>query len=202
MATSKTVIANLALSHLGVSKEIANIDTENSEEANACRRFYEVARNKVLRDFNWPFATKIAALSLVSEDPNDEWDYSYRYPSDCLNFRKIQSGTRNDSRQTRTPYRIAKDASGKVIFTDRQDAIGEYTELIETVELYPDDFVMALSFLLASYTAPRITGGDPFKLGERAMSMYEIELSNARTNSLNEEQNEELVESELIRERY
>jgi hypothetical protein len=74
-------ICNLALSHVGVSTEIANLDTERSKEAQACRRFYEPTREEVLRAFAWPFATRFVDLQLVEEEPNDEWAYSYRYPA-------------------------------------------------------------------------------------------------------------------------
>lgn len=199
MATSKTVIANLALSHLGIGKEIANLDTENSNEANAARRFYEEARNKALEDFDWPFATKFADLTLVEQNPNEDWGYSYRYPSDCLKVRRVRSGLRTDNRQSRIPYRIGKDDSGKIIFTDLDSAKIEYTERVETVELYPASFVMALSYLLAMYIAPRVTGGDPFGLGNKAIELYTQELSNARSNALNEEQPDHPTESELVR---
>lgn len=202
MATSKTVIANMALSHLKISKEIGNLDSEKSETANACRRFFDSSRDKVLRDFNWPFATKIESLVKLEDDPNDEWCFSYRYPSDCLKFRRLLSGIRNDNRQSRASYRVAKDDSGLVIFCDLDLAQAEYTEKVEAVELYPADFVLALSYLLAKYVAPRITGGDPFNLGDKALKEYLAEIANARSNAFNEEQPDEEVESELVRERY
>lgn len=199
MASSKTVIANLALSHLGIGKEIANLDSENSAEANACRRFYEEARDKTLRDFNWPFATKIASLVLVETTPNNEWAYSYRYPTDCLKIRKIQSGIPYDNRQSRVPYRIAQDDTGLVVFTNLDNAVIEYTKREEVVSLYPSDFVMAFSYMIAFYVAPRLTGGDPFKMGDRAMQMYDLEMSKARANAFNEEQVPVDVESEFVR---
>ena len=202
MATSKTVIANLALSHLGSGKEVQDLDTENSDEANAIRRFYNEARNKVLRDFNWPFATKFADLTLVETTPNTEWGYSYRYPSDCIHLRRVRSGIRNDNRQSRQPYKIGKDATGKLIFTDLDSAKVEYTELVEAVELYDSNFVMALSYLLAVYAAPRVTGDDPFNLGDKAMRNYSMEIENAKSNAFNEEQPDRVVESEFIRSRF
>ena len=201
MASSKTVIVNLALSHLGSGKEIADLDTEQSDEASAMRRFYDEARDKALRDFNWPFATKIASLALVETNPNDEWTYSYRYPTDCLNIRRILSGVRTDNRQTRASYKVAKDSAGRIIFTDIDIAKVEYTERVETVEIYPPDFVMALSYLMAMYTAPRVTGGDPFGLGKKSSELYLQELSNARSNAFNEEQVDQPAESELYRAR-
>lgn len=194
-------ICNLALSHLGVGKEIANLETENSEEAQTCRRFYETVRDQTLRDFAWPFATRIAALALVDEEPNDEWDYSYRFPSNALKIRRILSGIRNDSRQTRTPYKIAGDTSGSLIYTDMEDAEIEYTIRVTNPLRYPPDFLMALSLRLASYIAPRLTGGDPFKLGNRALELYAFEIGKSEASAANEEQPDETPESEFVQER-
>jgi len=198
---STTEIANLALSHLGVGKEIADLDTEASQEASSCRRFFAIARDATLRDFPWPFATKFVTLGLIEADPTDEWSYSYRYPSDCLMVRRILSGLRNDNRQSRQPFKIVQDSSGRLIYTDEVEASIEYTVLEDDPAKYPPDFTMALSLRLAAYAAPRVTGGDPFKMGQRAMQMYLDEISNARENSAMEQQDEEVVQSEFIRSR-
>jgi len=199
--SSNTEICNLALSHLGVGKEIANLDTEKSQEASACRRFFEISRDQVLREFLWPFATKIADLALIEEDPNTEWAFSYRYPIDCLDFRKILSGTRNETQDSRIPYRIANDNAGLVVYTDLEDAVAEYTMKVGNVALFPVDFQQALALRIAIYIAPRVTGGDPFKMGDRAMRMYMQEISSARANAFNEQQDERQVDSEFIRAR-
>lgn len=197
----KTSICNLALSHIGISKEIANIDTEKSAEANACRRYFDLCINQLLRGCNYPFADETAAGQLVDEDPNTEWSYSYRYPSDCSRLKKILSGTRNDSRQTRIPYKIANDGSDKLIYTDMQYAYFQYTVKINDVSIFPSDLVSALSFLLAFYIAPRLTRGDPFKMGDRAYKAYIFAKAEAEANAFNEQQDEEPVESEFIRDR-
>lgn len=196
---SKTQICNLAISHIGVGKEIANVDTDKGDEASACRRYYETCRDVALRDFPWPFATVVESLALIEEDPNDEWAYSYRYPTDCILFRRILSGIRNDSRQTRVPFRIINDSSGRLIYCDAEDAVAEYTKKETNPDLYTPDFYLALSFLIAAHIAPRLTAGDPFKLGDRAARMYEIQISRAKAMAKNEEQVEEDPESEFIR---
>lgn len=199
--SSKTQICNYALSHLGVSKPIANVDTEQSQEASACRSFYDISRDKVLRDINWPFATRIAALALIEENPNEEWLYSYRYPSNCLDVRKIQSGVRNETSSQRVPYKIGSDDEGLVIYTDREDAILEYTVRITNTEFYPSDFTLALSYKIASHIAARITNGDPFKLGNDMQNLYRIEISNAAANAQNEEQSDVYPDSEFVQAR-
>jgi len=195
--SSAVQICNLALSHLDITKRIASF-TEESEEARLLSVFYETTRDVVIKDRRWPFATKIATLGLVEEDPNDDWAYSYRYPSDCLAVRRILSGIRNDLNSTRTPYKIAYDGAGRIIFSDFELAQAEYTARITDPELFPPDFVMALSFRIAAYIAPALTSGDPFNLGDRAMNMYKIELGNAASNSFNEEQPDVIPESSLI----
>ena len=189
----------MAISHLGEGKEIANIDTEQSEEASACRRFYDTARDATLRDFPWTFATKIVSLSLIEEDPTEEWEYSYRYPSDCVRAKRILSGVRNDTRQSRSPYRILKDDAARIIYSDEENAKLEYTERVEDPSFYPADFEIAFSFRLAAYIAPRLTKGDPFKLRNEALNMYNFEISRAKATLLNEEQPDEEVDSELVR---
>lgn len=198
MAT-KAEICNLALSHVGVGKEIANLDTEKSQEASACRRYYDQARLATLRDFEWPFATKVAALGLVTQNPTSEWGFSYQYPSDCLHFRRILSLRRNDTRQSRVPYRIVYGQAGNELYTDMQNAESEYTVNVEDPTRFPPDFAMALSFRLAAYIAPRLTGGDPYKLGDKALQLYTYEISRAKATAVNEEQEEEDPDSEFIR---
>lgn len=198
---SETAVANLALGHLGISEEISNIDTDRSAEGLACKRYFTTARDMALRDFRCPFAVKFATLSLVEENPNSEWDYSYRYPSDCLFFKRILSGTRNDTNQTRTPYKIASDGVGRLIYTDKADAECEYTRLVDSQMLWPDDFILAVSYLLASLIAPRLTRGDGIKLGDRAYELYMAMKATADSNADAEEQSEENPEAESIRAR-
>jgi hypothetical protein len=206
MASSSTEICNLALSHLAQGQEIANLDTEKSDAAAACRRFYEIARDEMLRAFHWPFATKFAFLGLVEELDVDsaggsEWRYSYRYPVDCLKLRRILSGSRNDNRQSRVPYKIARDENGSLIYSDLEEAEVEYTVKVTEVIYFQPDFVMALSLLLAAYIAPRLTNGDPFRLGNRAVELHKMAYMHASANAVGEEQQEELPESEFIRAR-
>lgn len=184
--SSITDICNLALRHLGISKEIANVTTEQSAEAKACRRFYDDTRKSVLADYSWPFATRIAALNLVETDPNEEWNYSYRYPTGCLFIRRVLSGTRQDTELTAIPYKITQDDQGLLIYTDRESAEIEYTVDEDNEDIFPSDFKIALSYRIAHYIAPSLTAGDPFKLGVAAMQKYEIEISKAAANAFNE----------------
>lgn len=199
---SITEICNLAISMLGVGEEIADYTTEDSEEARACRRFYEMARDNVLRDFPWSFANKIGiGLAEVEEDPNNNWAYSYRYPSDCIAFRKILSGTRNDTRQSRISFELGADDDGRLIFTDMDEAEGEYTFKNENVAQYPYDFVEALACRLAYLIAPRIAGGNSANKKAEMLQLYMMAISKAQKTTANEQQPDVEPESEYIRAR-
>jgi len=198
---SKVGIVNIALGHIGVGRAISNLETESSQEAITARLFYDLALETVLRDSPWPFAAKIAVLSLIEEEPNTEWAFSYRYPTDCIMFRRVLSGLRNDSRQSRAPYKLAQDDSGTIIFTDEEDAQAEYTIRADNPQFFPPDFTLAFSYLLASLMAPKLTGGDPFKLGVRALQLYQYEIFRAKAAAGNESQPEEEPESEFVRAR-
>lgn len=200
--TFNTEVANLALLHLAITnKTISNLETERSTEANVCRMFYSVALENVLRDYSWPFATKFAALALIEENPNEEWLFSYRYPTDCSRIKRMVSAVEEVSATDRITYKIASDSGGRIILANQEQAKIEYVSKIDDPSKMTPDFIMAFSFKLAHYMAPSLTAGDPFKLGERASQNYEIEISQARSNAFNEEQPGSSVESEFTRSR-
>jgi hypothetical protein len=200
-AWTKTEICNLALSHAGSGYEIADVTTEKSNEARACRRFYEICKDSMLRQFVWPFATKFETLTLIEEDPNDEWAYSYDYPSDALFLRRILSGSRVDTRDTRIPYKIVADDSNLVLYTDAEDPVIEYTKRIDDASRFPSDFVMALSLRLAYYIAPRLTGVDIVKVRTELAKIFKDEMSNASFAGGAEQAPDLSAESEFITER-
>lgn len=200
MASSETEIANMALRHLGQSDEIASL-TENSPAATTCNRFYDVARDELLRSFRWPFATRFVALALVEEDPTDEWGYSYRYPVDCWMVRRIIGDSRNPAKAHREKYWVGADSAGKLIYSDAEDAEIEYTYKETDVSKFDPDFTLALSYKIAALAAPSITGGDPFKLKELVLQMHTFALRSAQANALNEQELDEEQDSEFIRDR-
>lgn len=200
MADSKTQVWNLALIHLGSTNTVADIATERSKEARVGLTIFDTVLKAVLRDFDYVFARKRDELTLIETDPNDEYSFSYQYPTDCVAFRRIPSGARNDTRQTRIEFSEEYDATNgtTVILTDIEDADGIYTFFHETVSLWPADFVLAMSFRLAYYGAPSIAGSDSKRLKQEMWAGYQAELAQARANIANEEQVAEPPESEFI----
>ena len=192
----------MAISHLGIGKEVGNVETDRGQEAEAFNRFYTVTRDELLEGFVWPFATVEVALGLVEEDPTNEWAYSYRYPSNCLKIRKIQSGQRTDTIDSRIPLKISRDGTGKLIYCDIEDAVLEYTFRENDPGRFSNLFITALSYIIAFKMAPRLTKGDPFKLGNRAFEAAKLWLSMAEAHAANEEVPDVEPESDSIRSRY
>lgn len=198
-SNADTVIANMALGFLGVSKPIANLESESSVEAQACRTYFDTARDECLRDYGWPFATKLKTLSSLEENPSDEWDEAYQEPSDCLKARRILSGTRNDTQQSRVPYRIIRGDSGNVILTDKEDAVLEYTFRHTEIEYWPADFKTAMALKLATYIVMIVTAGDPYNMGPKSEARYQYQMGKAKMNARNEEVQDPAPDSEFVR---
>lgn len=214
MSFTDTEIANMALAHIGAGNFISSLTTDNSANADAINAFLEITREQTLRDFPWPFATKTAdstlvttaatnAFALIEEDPNDEWGFSYRYPTDCAEVRRIWSGLRNDTPVSRVPFRIGFDgavatATGRLLFTDMEDAVLEYTALLTDNTIYPPDFAMAWSYRLAWHVAPRLANNYSPEITKMLMQMYALEINKARSNSANEEQPDRPTDCEWV----
>lgn len=191
MALGKTGICNLALGHVGNGTQIADIISEQSSEANICRLFFSHALEDTLRDFNWPAVRTYITLELVTENPTTEWLYAYQYPNNVISMRRILSGIRPDSFNSRVPYEYAQsDTTGsakKLIYTNCQSAVAEFTGQLNNLALLDTDVEMAVSFRLAFYIAPQVTRADPFKMGDRAKRVYEEMAGRAIATAMNSE---------------
>lgn len=202
---SEVDLCNRALRALGSTKTIAS-RTERSEQARACDAAFDAVRGEVFRAFPWPFATTTGALALVEEFDGEtlragEWAYSYRKPTGAIAFHRILSGARQDTLDTRIPFAIRYDADGDLILTDMEDAEGEWTFVEENTEVWPPDLCRAFAYLLAAEIAPAVTGGDPNRLGVRAMQLYLMAIGEAKASAANEEKRDPPADSEFIRAR-
>lgn len=197
MALTDVQICNMALGHLGQTKFIATLQ-DRSLAADLCALYYEPARDFVLEDFPWPFATKYATLGLVEEDPNSDWSYSYRYPDDCVFARRLVTELgRVDPNPP--PFKAGADEDGRLIYTNEEDAILEYTKLVTDTNLFPAVFAMAMSWYLASLIAPGLAKDK--KQAMNCLQIYSVVKGTAEARQLNEQQQAVEPESEAIRAR-
>lgn len=228
-------ICNMALAHLGQSHGLEDFDNDRTVAGQMCRLFYNQVIDECFRDFPWPFAMKFGSLELVS-DPTypvlPEWFYSYRVPLDCVMVRRIVPATlpllpnfagfptttgwngaqgRVETQASRIKYRIGRDASGLLIYTDYPPIpatdtsaalpMVEYVMQQDDSGFYTSDFAQMAAFQLAFYIAPAVTQGDKFKLGARAGQLYTDARNRAQGNAKNEEQPDLPAEAEWIQAR-
>jgi hypothetical protein len=107
----------------------------------------------------------------VTANPTLDWDYAYRVPSKVLAVRRLVDGNRTPIRTNWPVFWMGSDATGKLLYTDETTPVIEYTESITDPTQYPPNFVAALAALLAFKVAPLLTGGDPNRLGVRALQV-------------------------------
>jgi hypothetical protein len=192
-------VINLSLSHIGHTNSISDLD-EDSEEARIAGRWFVVAHKELLEMRPWRFARKIANLSLVEEDPNVKWQYAYRYPSDCLTAIEIPFYSAGNSAlyadpdgrnplpilaENKVNFDLGVDDSGSLLFTNVESAQLEYTKYVN-IDLCPNYYCIALSFLLASYIHEPLSKGDMTGLAQKLQAKFEEKL--AQAESKNEKQ--------------
>lgn len=188
---SDTDILNMALAHLGQTRKVGDLDTDRGPFASVGRQFFDTMRQQVNEEFPWNKSNTTATLAESAVTPPDEWLYAYGYPVNCKFFRRIVSDYRTDAADTRIPYRIARIDDTNVILTDEADARGEYSATLPGVNEDSGSLAIAQSFLLAFLIAPGVTGGDPFKLGDRAARSYAGIINAAKAKDAAEEQRDQ-----------
>ena len=146
--TSKADICNMALCHLGAAPSVVSIDPpDGGAYAIHCARFYPIALSQLLC-MPWQFAMRRTALSLVDEDPNEQWLYSYTLPSSCVRaFTTLPSGATSDNEG------IDFIQEGQLIFCNEPDVSLMYTTSEVTSGNFSPMFAEALSRQLAYYLA-------------------------------------------------
>lgn len=212
MVQSLTDIANLSLLHCGVSKPIANVDTEKSIEAQAIRTVRDIARQTTLRSHPWLFAKKFTNPGLIA-GPNPmatvEWTYAYQLPSDALRMvRFISTRLNNDTRQSRIPYtEVPAPNGGLLIYTNWPGNFNnvpvtiEYTSDNQSIGQWTADFILALSYFMAYLITPILTRGDPYQLQQKLLVLFDTAVKAAVGGDANEEQRPEEPQSEFVRAR-
>lgn len=222
-----TQIANLAISHCGVSKPISSLETTKSLEAQMCRTYFDLARQATLRDSRWLFAVRQVAPALVANQPTPEWLYAYQYPSDAIRLLRFVSWRlSNDTRQSRVPYTIAQPVSillstlspapttpysqttGQWIYTNWPGVNGQLLPTIieyvfdnQDISQWTPDFIIAFSYKLAELIVTTITSGDPYSKKKSIQADYITAKNAAQDDNFNEEQRPEEPQSEFIRAR-
>lgn len=115
---------NMALSRIGISRRIVDLAADTTQDAIIARSHVLEDVNAVLRDFDWPFATRYASLVLaggtVDTPVNEDWQYAYRAPNAMMKARRLvgQGGQKRNYDPKPPQFRLGSDATGPVIYTD------------------------------------------------------------------------------------
>ena len=221
-----TDIANLALTHLGLSKPIQTLGSDNSEEDQMCSTWMDTARRLTLRRIPWSFATKQIVPAQVAANPTPEYLFAYQDPADNLKIVRFMSWRlTNDDNRSRVPYRIMQPApinlsqasplptvpyktSGLWIYTNwpGQESqllpiLMEYVYDNTNVSQWTDGFIMALSYKLAELVVSALTSGDPQNKKTALQNDFKMAVAEAMDDNVNEDQRPPLPESEFVRAR-
>jgi hypothetical protein len=155
MANTKVDVCNMALRHLS-NETIDNFDTDQTPQAQACREFYEQAKDDLLTEFTWFFAQKQANLARLTTTPLFTWDYEYQLPSDLLRIERVLASTQRPA--PNPPYEVMEDK----ILTNEQQVPIVYTFKVpdsDTAKM-PSLFKKILSFDMAILMAPGLASNN------------------------------------------
>ncbi len=175
MTISKAQIFNITLNILGVSNPLENANSSDNR-AILLNNYYELARDYVLKDFDWNFASAFRELSLLEKNnKNSPYTYCYEYPNDCICARDIVSKGNYELRK----FCISSSQSGNcVILTDVENAVLRYTRRVDKEVYFSCEFTTALAYYLASLTSNVICGS--MQKGELAYDKYTKILKHAK----------------------
>ncbi len=200
MALDERTICNLALMELGHTTLLTGsgaiaTDTDNTEAEDLCQLLYPVVRDAVLEKWSWPFARKYDLL-VVADDGTGEvwidlWDNFYTWPADMLVPRGFITYTSAASsygydidasygyiQRVPWPWVVGNHADVRGIFTDVQaaDANFEYTKTMAStdVDLFPQEFSDAVTYLLAARLAKPLTSSDEKRQANNALYIQAV----------------------------
>lgn len=177
---SEIDIANLALAHLGDSATVSSFNPpEGSAQAEHCARFYPIARDSLIEQHDWGFATRRAVLApLTYTDPTGEWAFAYALPNLCIKPIKVRPPSTLSSIITSYPlstiapsgnmvgnngieFTAETDENGnKFLLTNQETASVIYLVQTTDTNKFSPLFVDTLSWYLASYLAGPVLKGD------------------------------------------
>ena len=143
---SEVSICNMALNHMGIGRVISKL-TDATEEARACKRFYEHARDELLQEYPWNWAASVSELAETTEK-SAFGEHVYAVPTNALRIRNVFSPS---APQVRPNWHIRRSlGGGRIVITDITPAWAEYTVRVTDPTEFPPTWADALSWLLAA----------------------------------------------------
>lgn len=175
MSYTKTEIYNLALSALLLTREVSNADAETTNnEVRVLNTHWKTAFEFTLQDLDLDSLSQPIPLELIVKPEDHIWNYIYKYPSNCLFFRRIESGAIIDTNRTHIAKRTGLYEGQKAIFTNEPNAIGECIPKDAPLEALSPMAAMTIAYHLAFISAPLIVGKGAKRLRDQIYQNFLI----------------------------
>lgn len=215
--TTEVDICNIALSRLGDRATVTSLSPpDGSVQSQHCARFLPLARDSLLEQHDWGFATKRVSLALLSVTPPSGWAYAYAPPGDVVNYLSViavdaeddfsvslppegSSGVITDTSGNWVPvnslgyyvpqlYEVEVLADGTpVLYTNQPNAVLRYSSLVTDSTQFSPLFTDALSWRLAADLAgPLLKGDAGAKAGQMCLKMADALLQRAKLSDANQ----------------
>ena len=188
---SDTLIANMALTHIGEENDIESL-LEETTQAKAVNTWYDFSLQQALEAFDWSFARRRVVLTLhgdtistTSQQPlAGVWGFRYVYPEDCVVVRKLQHPNAPPDNALPFEIELSLDGTEKTIVTNVENAVAVFTFLQRAANLYTPGFVLGFSLALAMNVAFTLTG--KLSVAKEMERRFAVAISHAAANMLNE----------------
>lgn len=180
---TNTDICNMALSYIAKGR-ITSLD-ERTEQARQCKLHYDHLRKMLLRRYTWGFAKRVNRLARL-DTGIPGWEYVYAYPQKCLSIRLIyneQNAEKKEMEKSDFDVVIIRD-NVKAVACHVENAFAEYTYDTTDAEIMSEDFIEALSRLLASTIAMTLTGNA--NIQQMNYQLFQVAMQGAQTTMAQE----------------
>ena len=138
---TKLDVVNVALGRLG--EQVLNDYDEQNATGRTVRRFWDQARQEVLRVHDWNFAIKRAKLPELATAPLFNWENAYQLPNDFLRLVSF-----NGIELSELPTRF--EIEGDQLLTDQDTAQIRYVYDVEDIARWDSLSTKALAIKLAA----------------------------------------------------
>lgn len=180
MLHTKGSIFNLALGALLLKTRIVEPSTDTSNNNKVLLDLWPVAYASTLTDMDLTSTMQQATLALITQNPNALWSYAYKYPSNCLFLRRIQTVLVKDNETYHEPKQVVMHGTQKAIYANKEDAIAEFIAGDLPVSSLGANAGLAIAYRLAVMAAPLVVGKGARKLREDNQILYMIEKAEAQ----------------------
>lgn len=177
---TKAKIYNLALGALLLSRRVIDPETETSNEVKTLNLHWETALYSTLQELDLDSTSEDVSLELLDILSSGPWRYVYKYPSNCIFFRRIDSGQLTDNRNTHIDKEVKVYNGKKSIFTNQVNAVGKIISKNLSLDILNPKAGLAIAYNLAILSSSLITGKGAKTLKKDIMDWYSMAIVEAQ----------------------